>query len=90
MSNCRQSSKFIIRVGLSILDLLRDPLLSAGGNILPMLLNPPQELLNPPSLLPTVFTVKVPERTLRKYTKLAETSLDIPSAKSGRQRAGKR
>jgi hypothetical protein len=69
-----QSSKLVLRVGLSILDLLRDTLLNTSDDLLPILLHPPMDLLTPSSLLPTVLTVKIPDRSLRKYAKAAEAS----------------
>lgn len=71
----------MLRVGLSIVDLLRDTLLASQDDLLPILLHPPPELVGPASLVPTVLTIKIPDRTLRKYAKLAEASLKKPSSK---------
>lgn len=79
-----QPSKFLIRVALSILDLTRDHLLSASKDVLlPILLRPSMDLLGPASLVPTVLTVKIPERTLKKYGKQAETTLATLARSNG-------
>ena len=70
-----QSSKFVLRVGLSILDVLYDTLMSQEDDLLLTLLHPPADLLAPSSLLPTILTIKIPDRTIRKHTKLAEASI---------------
>jgi hypothetical protein len=62
-------------VALAILDLLRDTLLAASDDLLPILLHPPMDLLTPSALLPTILTIKIPDRSLKKYAKLAEASL---------------
>lgn len=77
-----KSSRLLLRVGLAIVDLLRDTLLSTGDDLLPILLHPPMDLLTPSALLPTILTIKIPDRSLKKYAKLAEASLsDKTSAK---------
>ena len=70
-----QSSRLLLRTGLAILDLLRDTLLATSEDLLPTLLHPPMELLTPSALLPTILTIKIPDRSFKKYAKLAEASL---------------
>lgn len=62
-------------MGLAVADLLRDTLLDKRQAAAKVLLAPPPDLLRLSAFLPTLLTIKIPNRTLKKATKWAHEQM---------------
>jgi TBC1 domain family member 10 len=73
-----EGSSFLLRVVLSILDLIRDQLISEKtrdqADLVDILVHIPKESLKPEVLLSTAFTIKINKKLLKKLKKQAEVS----------------
>lgn len=60
-----------IRVGLALLDILRDHILARRQHAVQLLLSPLADLLSVPCFISSLLTMKLPDRTFKKATKWA-------------------
>lgn len=68
-------SQLGIRIGLAVMDLLRDTLLSERQDSVRVLQTPPLETLKLSALLPTLLSIRLPSRTLKRATIWAQGQL---------------
>jgi hypothetical protein len=66
---CLEGTLMLSRGCLAVFDLIQDSLLAEGTDVRRLLGRPGPDLLDPVSFIPTLFTIKVKESALKKFTK---------------------